>query len=46
MIRQEAVLFHNTRENTLTMYSDVRDNKLIEMLKRLGTGYHFLTVTI
>lgn len=36
VVRQEAVLFHNTLRNNLTMYRDIPDVKLIEMLKSLG----------
>ncbi len=36
VVRQEAILFHDTLKNNLTMYSDVSDNRLIEMLKSLG----------
>ncbi len=36
VVRQEAILFHDTLRNNLTMYSDVSDNRLLEMLKSLG----------
>ena len=36
VVRQEAVLFHDTLRNNLTMYGDVSDEKLIEMLRSLG----------
>ena len=36
VVRQEAVLFHDTLRNNLTMYSDVSDDKLIKMLKSLS----------
>ncbi len=36
VVRQEAVLFHDTLRNNLTMYRDVSDGRLIEALKSLG----------
>ena len=36
VVRQEAVLFHDTLRNNLTMYRDVRDEELIKMLHSLG----------
>ena len=36
VVRQEAVLFHDTLRNNLTMYQDIDDNRLIEMLNGLG----------
>lgn len=36
VVRQEAVLFHDTLRNNLTMYRDVSDGRLIEALKNLG----------
>lgn len=36
VVRQEAVLFHDTLRNNLTMYSDMSDDKLIKMLKSLS----------
>lgn len=36
VVRQEAVLFHDTLRNNLTMYSDVGDDRLMELLKNLG----------
>lgn len=34
--RQEAVLFHDTLRNNLTMYREVSDDRLVEILKKLG----------
>lgn len=36
VVRQEAVLFHDTLRNNLTMYCGVSDEKLIKMLRSLG----------
>ena len=36
VVRQEAVLFHDTLRNNLTMYRDVGDDMLMETLKSLG----------
>ena len=36
VVRQEAVLFHDTLRNNLTMYGGVSDEKLIETLQSLG----------
>ena len=36
VVRQEAVLFHDSLRNNLTMYSDISDGTLIEMLDGLG----------
>lgn len=36
VVRQEAVLFHDTLRNNLTMYGGVSDEKLIKMLQNLG----------
>ena len=36
VVRQEAVLFHDSLRNNLTMYQDIPDKKLIEMLQTLG----------
>ncbi len=36
VVRQEAVLFHDTLRNNLTMYNDMSDDKLVTMLKSLG----------
>lgn len=36
VVRQDAVLFHDTLRNNLTMYGDVSDSRLIETLKSLG----------
>lgn len=36
IVRQEAVLFHDTLRNNLTMYQQIPDEKLIQVLKRLG----------
>ena len=36
VVRQEAVLFHDTLRNNLTMYGDVEDVRLIELLKHPG----------
>lgn len=36
VVRQEAVLFQDTLRNNLTMYRDIPDDKLINLLNRLG----------
>lgn len=36
VVRQEAVLFHDTLRNNLTMYHDISDEALIQMLLDLG----------
>lgn len=36
VVRQEAVLFHDTLRNNLTMYRDIADERLIDMLNSLG----------
>ena len=36
VVRQEAVLFHDTLRNNLTMYRDVPDEKLTDLLRDLG----------
>lgn len=36
VVRQEAILFHDTLRNNLTMYGDASDDKLMETLKNLG----------
>lgn len=36
VVRQEATLFHDTLRNNLTMYQEVADNKLFEVLKSVG----------
>lgn len=36
VVRQEAVLFHDTLRNNLTMYGEVEDVRLIELLKHPG----------
>lgn len=36
VVRQEAILFHDTLRNNLTMYRNTPDFRLIEMLSRLG----------
>lgn len=36
VVRQEATLFHDTLRNNLTMYQDIREEQLIDMLKRVG----------
>lgn len=36
VVRQEATLFHDTLRNNLTMYRDISDDRLIEMLHSLG----------
>ena len=36
VVRQEAVLFRDTMRNNLTMFSDIPDGKLIEVLNDLG----------
>ncbi len=38
VVRQEAVLFHDTLKNNLTMYGEVSDDRLIKMLRSLGLG--------
>lgn len=50
VVRQEAVLFHDSLRNNLTMYQDIPDEKLIEVLQTLGlskfAGKAALDVTI
>lgn len=36
VVRQEAVLFHDSPRNNLTMYRDISDDRLIQMLNSLG----------
>ena len=36
VVRQEAILFHDTLRNNLTMYREIPDEKLIELLSNLG----------
>ncbi|MBO5869784.1 MAG: ABC transporter ATP-binding protein [Clostridia bacterium] len=36
VVRQEAILFHDTLRNNLTMYQDIDDVRLIEALKSVG----------
>lgn len=36
VVRQEAVLFHDTLRNNLTMYQDIPEERLIEVLKCVG----------
>lgn len=36
VVRQEAVLFHDSLRNNLTMYKDIPDNELIKVLNSLG----------
>lgn len=36
VVRQEAVLFHDTLRNNLTMYRDVSDSRLFDVLKSVG----------
>lgn len=36
VVRQEAVLFHDTLRNNLTMYNEVSDDRIVETLKSLG----------
>ena len=36
VVRQEAVLFHDTLRCNLTMYQDIADNRLFEMLESVG----------
>ena len=36
VVRQEAVLFHDTLRNNLTMYRDIADEKLMQLLSDLG----------
>ena len=38
VVRQEAILFHDTLRNNLTMYRDIEDGKLIDVLQMLGMG--------
>ena len=35
VVRQEAILFHDTLRNNLTMYREIPDEKLIALLERL-----------
>lgn len=36
VVRQEAILFHDTLRNNLTMYRDIAEYRLIEVLKSVG----------
>ena len=36
VVRQEANLFHDTLRNNLTMYCDIEDEKLLQMLSNVG----------
>lgn len=36
IVRQEAVLFHDTLRNNLTMHRNVSEERLLDMLKKLG----------
>lgn len=36
VVRQEAVLFHDSLRNNLTMYRDIADDRLIRLLRALG----------
>lgn len=36
VVRQEAILFHDTLRNNLSMYMDMPDERLMEMLSHLG----------
>lgn len=36
IVRQEAVLFHDSLRNNLTMYQEISDDKLIRILRSLG----------
>ena len=36
VVRQEAVLFHDTLRSNLTMYRDIPDKRLLDMLNKLG----------
>lgn len=43
VVRQEAVLFHDTLKNNLTMYQDISDKKLIRLLCDLGLNKYAST---
>lgn len=36
VVRQEAILFHDTLRNNLTMYRDISDDKLLQLLTEVG----------
>lgn len=36
VVRQEATLFHDTLRNNLTMYQDISDDRLIQVMELLG----------
>lgn len=38
VVRQEATLFHDTLRNNLTMYQDVPESRICEVLNRVGLG--------
>ena len=38
VVRQEAVLFHDSLRNNLTMYREIADEKLVHVLSDLGLG--------
>jgi ABC-type multidrug transport system fused ATPase/permease subunit len=39
VVRQDAILFNDTLRNNLTMYQDISDSKLFDILRQLGLGY-------
>lgn len=40
VVRQEAILFHDTLRNNLTMYQDLPDKRLIDVLESVGLEKH------
>ncbi len=38
IVRQEAILFHDTLRNNLTMYQEISDSRLFEVLMSVGLG--------
>lgn len=46
VVRQEAILFHDTLRNNLTMYQEISDSKLFEVLSRVGLGRYANTQSL
>ena len=38
VVRQDSILFNDSLRDNLTMYAKISDDKLIDMLSRLGLG--------
>lgn len=46
VVRQEATLFHDTLRNNLTMYRDIPDSRLVEILKQVGLDIYVYPNTL